>query len=158
MYKSIRALLFLLQPEKAHHFSTSVINAIVKVPGISFLLRKMYLLGHPKLSRTVAGLEFKNPIGLAAGFDKNAEYTHSFQHLGFGFLEIGTITPKPQPGNEAPRLFRLPKDHALINRMGFNNHGLEYAIQKLFILIQLSLTSIILLLSLFPSFKTSKVS
>lgn len=86
---------------------------------------------HPKLEQKLFGLTFKNPIGLAAGFDKNAEFIHEFQAMGFGFIEVGTVTPLAQPGNPEPRLFRLPEDEALINRMGFNNHGMTVAIKNL---------------------------
>ena len=131
MYKLLRSCLFLLPAEKAHHFTTGVLNMLCRIPGVGALIRTIFLIRDERLSRSVAGLKFSNPVGLAAGFDKNADYIHSFQNLGFGFLEIGTVTPKAQPGNERPRLFRLKKDNALINRMGFNNEGADYVVQKL---------------------------
>ncbi len=131
MYKLLRTFLFLLAPESAHAFTTSLFQGLCKIPGVPALFRAAYQVRHPNLKRQLFGLTFPNPVGLAAGFDKNADYLHAFQHLGFGFLEVGTITPKGQPGNEQPRLFRLKSDHALINRMGFNNEGLDYAVEKL---------------------------
>ncbi len=98
------------------------------MPGI---VKKLYTFEHPSLERTVAGLTFRNPVGLAAGFDKNAEMVDQLDALGFGFIEIGTVTPRPQPGNDKPRLFRLKKDDGLINRMGFNNKGAAVAAAKL---------------------------
>src|SRR3982751_598534 len=92
---------------------------------MKFLLRSLFVYEHGSLEKHILGLKFKNPIGLAAGFDKNALLIDELACLGFGFIEIGTVTPKPQPGNDKPRLFRLPKDQALINRMGFNNDGVE---------------------------------
>jgi len=131
MYKILRSLLFLLPAERAHHFTTSMLNVLCRIPGIAAFIRSLYVVKDDRLAKTIAGIRFPNPVGLAAGFDKNAEYIHSFKNLGFGFLEIGTVTPKAQPGNEQPRLFRLKKDNALINRMGFNNEGADYAVAKL---------------------------
>ena len=132
MYKLvIRPLLFLLSPEKAHHFTTSFFKTILKVPGISSLMRRLYCLEDDRLKRRLFGLEFKNPVGLAAGFDKQADLYNDFANLGFGFIEVGTITPKGQPGNLQPRMFRLKMDEGLINRMGFNNEGVEAAIRNL---------------------------
>ena len=131
MYSLIKALLFTMPPERAHHVTTSLLNMACKIPLIPNLLRALYQVNSPKLSRSLWGISFPNPVGLAAGFDKNASYLHAMKNLGFGFIEIGTITPKSQPGNPKPRLFRLPEDQALINRMGFNNEGMEAAIQKL---------------------------
>jgi len=95
------------------------------------LFRKAYVVHHPRLEREVFGLKFQNPVGLAAGFDKNAAYFNDLEHCGFGFIEIGTLTPKPQFGNDKPRLFRLKKDEAILNRMGFNNYGVDVAVEKL---------------------------
>lgn len=117
--------------EKAHHFTTSSLKTAFKIPFVKSIFKSIYCLEDPRLQRTVFGLTFKNPVGLAAGFDKNAEYIHDFAALGFGFIEIGTVTPLAQPGNPQPRLFRLKEDQALINRMGFNNEGMEYAKRNL---------------------------
>src|SRR5690606_27797836 len=102
-----------------------------KIWGVSPLIRKSFELNDSRLEREVFGLKFKNPVGLAAGFDKNAEYVSELAAFGFGFIEIGTVTPLPQPGNEKPRMFRLPVDNALINRMGFNNQGVGVAAHRL---------------------------
>jgi dihydroorotate dehydrogenase len=123
--------LFLLDPEKAHHFTFSSLKFSFKLPGIGILLKKLYNIEDTRLEKVVFGIRFKNPIGLAAGLDKDAVLINELGTLGFGFIEIGTLTPKAQPGNDKPRLFRLKKDNALINRMGFNNHGLESAVQRL---------------------------
>jgi dihydroorotate dehydrogenase len=127
----IRPLLFLLDPEKAHHFTFSSLKFSFKLPGMGVLLKKLYNIEDTRLEKVVFGIRFKNPIGLAAGLDKDALLINELSALGFGFIEIGTLTPKAQPGNDKPRLFRLKKDNALINRMGFNNHGLESAVQRL---------------------------
>ncbi len=127
MYGFLKLFLFRLNPEKAHHVALSAI----KIPGVSYLASKIYGKTHPALERTVFGLKFKNPVGLAAGLDKNATVFNEFGDLGFGFIEIGTVTPKPQPGNDKPRLFRLTKNEALINRMGFNNDGVVEAAKRL---------------------------
>ena len=121
MYHILRKLLFLFPAEKAHHLTF----ALIKLPGFSFFARLFYKMNHPGLKRTVFGLHFQNPVGLAAGLDKNALAYEEFGDLGFGFIEIGTVTPKPQAGNDQPRLFRLIPDEAIINRMGFNNFGVE---------------------------------
>jgi len=132
MYKVlIRPLLFMLSPERAHHFTFSMLKFLGAIPGVRPLLRSLYTIRHPSLERKVLGMTFPNPVGLAAGFDKDARLIDEFSCLGFGFIEIGTITPKAQPGNEKPRLFRLPADQALINRMGFNNEGAEAATIRL---------------------------
>ncbi|MBO6211786.1 MAG: dihydroorotate dehydrogenase (quinone), partial [Algoriella sp.] len=115
MYKHIKQILFQLQPEEAHHFVTRNLKNYAAFPGVGKLLNKFYQFNHPDLEREVFGIKFKNPIGLAAGFDKNAEYIEELNHFGFGFIEIGTVTPKPQPGNDAPRMFRLLEDEAIIN-------------------------------------------
>jgi len=132
VYKElIRPLLFQIDPEKVHTFSYSALQTAFKLPFSSKIAEKMYCLKDPKLEREVFGLKFPNPVGLAAGFDKNALLVDEFSHLGFGFIEIGTVTPRPQPGNDKPRLFRLPQDQAIINRMGFNNQGAETAAHRL---------------------------
>jgi dihydroorotate dehydrogenase len=127
MYKILKRFLFMLDPEKAHHLTFS----LLRLPGISSITSGMYAVSHPSLKRKVFGLEFPNPVGLAAGLDKDAIAFNELGKLGFGFIEIGTVTPKPQPGNDKPRLFRLKKDEALINRMGFNNHGAAAAAKRL---------------------------
>lgn len=127
MYKIIRFFLFLVDPEKIHYFTFWFIRTIHKVPGVRALICALYRVDDPRLKRTVFGIEFPNPVGLAAGFDKNAVLYDEFYSFGFGSVEIGTVTPLPQPGNDKPRLFRLPKDKALINRMGFNNFGADVA-------------------------------
>jgi len=131
MYQIAKSLLFKMPAEKAHHFTTKSLKAAFKVPFVKSIFKSVYSLEDPRLEREVLGLKFKNPVGLAAGFDKNAEFVHEFAALGFGFIEIGTTTPLPQPGNPQPRLFRLKKDLALINRMGFNNEGMLEAKKNL---------------------------
>ena len=132
MYKTIiRPLLFSLDPEKAHHFTFSYLKFIHKIPLVPALIRAIYKVEHPSLHREVFGLHFKNPVGLAAGLDKDAKLYQELSNLGFGFIEIGTITPKPQPGNPPKRLFRLIDDQGIINRMGFNNEGVEAAVKRL---------------------------
>lgn len=126
MYKLlIRPFLFLFDPEKVHHFTFKMIRITAAIPGVKFFRRKAYVVSDQKLKRNLFGLEFQNPVGLAAGFDKNAMLLNHWEDFGFGFIEIGTVTPKPQSGNPKKRLFRLKKDHAIINRMGFNNDGVE---------------------------------
>jgi dihydroorotate dehydrogenase len=132
MYKQlVKPLLFNLDAERAHHLVFDNLRRAARLPGAEALLRSLYDYQHPDLTREVFGLKFPNPVGLAAGFDKNAAFTDELATLGFGFVEIGTVTPRPQPGNPAPRLFRLPADEALINRMGFNNDGAEAVAQRL---------------------------
>lgn len=131
MYKLIRPLFFKLEPEAAHYSVTSGLRRILKVWGMKKLIKSTYAFEDKRLEKEVFGLKFKNPIGLAAGFDKNAEFIEEMSLLGFGFIEIGTLTPRPQPGNEAPRMFRLPSDEGLINRMGFNNKGVDVAATRL---------------------------
>ncbi len=129
MYKTIiRPILFLFDPEKVHHFTFALVGFLSKIPGVKSLWEYIYGYKSKDLKRELFGLKFENPVGLAAGFDKDARLIDEFATFGFGFIEIGTITPKAQPGNDKPRLFRLPKDKAIINRMGFNNEGLEAAI------------------------------
>lgn len=127
----IRPLLFRFSPEKIHDFIFTFLKIALNIPGISYVVKKIYEVNDPVLKRSVFGLEFKNPVGLAAGFDKDAELFNELGSFGFGFIEIGTLTPLAQPGNPKPRSFRLPVDKALINRMGFNNHGLEDAVKRL---------------------------
>lgn len=132
MYKSIiRPLLFKFDPEKIHHFTFGTLKNIFKIPGFTRWAQKRFCVENPKLKKNVFGLEFKNPVGLAAGFDKDAKLFKELSCLGFGFVEIGTLTPKPQPGNPKKRLFRLKGDNALINRMGFNNEGVDQAVERL---------------------------
>jgi len=132
MYKTIiRPILFRFQPETIHSFTFAVLKILSLIPGIPFIIRKIFQVNNPKLKRTVFGIDFLNPVGLAAGLDKDADLFDMLGYLGFGFVEIGTLTPEPQPGNPKPRAFRLKKDQALINRMGFNNNGLKSAIEKL---------------------------
>lgn len=131
MYKSfIRPLFFNFDPEKIHHFTFSLIRFSHKI-GFGSIFRSIYKIENPKLERELFGLKFPNPVGLAAGFDKDAKLYKELSDFGFGFIEIGTVTPKPQPGNEKPRLFRLREDSAIINRMGFNNGGVDEAVERL---------------------------
>lgn len=126
MYKAIlRPLFFLFDPEKVHYFTFRMIKIVNAIPGMGALNRKMFTLEDKRLERELFGLKFKNPVGIAAGFDKNAVLYNQLENYGFGFLEVGTATPKPQIGNPKKRLFRLKKDQALINRMGFNNLGAD---------------------------------
>ena len=129
MYKFIRSILFWFDAEQVHHFSMNSLKLLCNIPLIGYLVRKHYK--HSNDSVIVCGMKFKNHVGLAAGFDKNAKYLKELEILGFGFVEIGTVTPVPQNGNDRPRLFRLPKDKALINRMGFNNDGAEKVARRL---------------------------
>lgn len=132
MYKNIiRPILFWFDPEKVHYFSFSFLKLITKVPLISTIIKKKYTVENKKLERELFGIKFKNPVGLAAGFDKNAKLFRELSNFGFGFIEIGTLTPKPQEGNPKKRLFRLKKDQAIINRMGFNNDGVACAVENL---------------------------
>ena len=125
----LKPLLFLVNPERAHYLVAHGLRLIMKIPGVSLVFQFVYGFKHKNLAREVFGLRFENPVGLAAGFDKNAYLVDEYANLGFGFIEVGTVTPKAQAGNPMPRLFRLPKDEALINRMGFNNDGM-FAMQK----------------------------
>lgn len=132
MYKSlVRPLLFCLNPESAHHFTFSFLKTAFRIPGIYSVSKSIYSFHKKELGKTLMGLHFPNPVGLAAGFDKDAKLYRELGAFGFGFIEIGTLTPKSQPGNPAPRMFRLPADRALINRMGFNNGGAEAAAARL---------------------------
>lgn len=128
MYKHfLRPILFGFDAEKVHYFVVNLLKFFCKFPFAKTILRNLYEVKSPILERNIMGLTFKNPVGLAAGFDKNAEVISEMEALGFGFVEIGTLTPKPQDGNPKPRLFRVSEDSALINRMGFNNKGVETA-------------------------------
>lgn len=132
MYKLlIRPLLFLIDPERVHHLVFSSLRVLGSIPGFRACMRAVFRYDTEKLERTVMGLRFKNPVGLAAGFDKDARLIDELASFGFGFIEIGTLTPVGQPGNDKPRLFRLPQDQAIINRMGFNNEGVEAAVTRL---------------------------
>ncbi|GAO45001.1 quinone-dependent dihydroorotate dehydrogenase [Flavihumibacter petaseus] len=130
MYRLIRNLLFRFPTEPVHYFSMNSLQAACRVPGIRKQIARQF---QPKgnLAREVFGLTFSNPVGLGAGFDKNARWLTELEALGFGSIEIGTVTPRPQSGNDKPRLFRLPKDQALINRMGFNNEGVKVIAERL---------------------------
>lgn len=132
MYKSfIRPLFFQFDPEKIHHFTFSLVKFLNKIPGLSSLFRGMYVVKGEHLKRNVFGIEFPNPVGLAAGFDKDGKLFEELGNYGFGFIEVGTVTPIGQEGNPLPRLFRLPKDQGLINRMGFNNNGVDGLVERL---------------------------
>ncbi|MEZ7495970.1 quinone-dependent dihydroorotate dehydrogenase [Leeuwenhoekiella aequorea] len=131
MYKSIiRPLLFKYDPEKVHHFTFKSIRLLSGI-GLTKFLKPVFNVEDKHLERTVFGLKFKNPVGLAAGFDKDAKLFQELSDFGFGFVEIGTLTPKPQDGNPKKRLFRLKEDQAIINRMGFNNGGVDEAVKRL---------------------------
>ena len=132
MYKNIiRPVLFLFQPETIHHLIVNLLKFGFKIPGLSYIIKLYYTVNDNRLKTSFLGLEFKNPVGFAAGFDKNAEVYNQFSSFGFSFIEIGTVTPLPQPGNPKPRSFRLVKDKSLINRMGFNNYGVDNAVNQL---------------------------
>lgn len=132
MYKALlKPFFFLFQPEKAHHLTLRLFKLALVIPGINLIFKSAYQYRNDKLRKQCFGLDFPNPVGLAAGFDKDGQHMAAMQHLGFGFLELGTVTPKPQVGNPKPRLFRLPADEALINRMGFNNEGVDALVERL---------------------------
>ncbi|MFT4683598.1 MAG: dihydroorotate dehydrogenase [Urechidicola sp.] len=132
MYKLIiRPILFLFDPEKVHYFTFSFLKFIFKIPFVAYITLKTFSLENPKLERNLFGLKFKNPVGLGAGFDKNALMIPQLSNFGFGFIEIGTVTPKPQIGNPKKRLFRLKDDQGIINRMGFNNDGVDVIVERL---------------------------
>ncbi len=131
MYKFfVRPFLFFMNAERAHYFTFSLVRFLSKI-GFSGIFRALYVIEDSRLERELFGLKFKNPVGLAAGFDKDARLFNEFSNFGFGFVEIGTLTPKPQSGNPKPRLFRLKPDQAIINRMGFNNNGVFDAVERL---------------------------
>ncbi len=132
MYKPlIRKILFTFDPEQVHHLTFSALKLFFKIPLMGYFTKKIFQVRDNKLQRELFGITFKNPVGLAAGFDKNAVLFDEFENYGFGFVEIGTVTPKPQPGNPKKRLFRLVEDEAIINRMGFNNDGVEAIVERL---------------------------
>ena len=131
MYQFIKPLLFLLSPENAHKYTMQAFRFALRIPFSKKLFRYLYCVENQLLAIKVLGLTFPNPIGLAAGFDKDGKYFDAMPYLGFGFVEIGTVTPKAQDGNPKPRLFRLPEDQALINRMGFNNEGADFLAERL---------------------------
>ena len=131
MYNLLRSILFLFDPEKVHYFSMNGFKLLLKFPFVKKIFKAQFSIKNDQLKTTALGLKLNNPVGLGAGFDKNAKYLKELETLGFGFVEIGTVTPLPQAGNDKPRLFRLPKDKALINRMGFNNDGAEVIAERL---------------------------
>ncbi len=132
MYKFfLKPLLFLFDPEWVHYRVFALLKLVNRIPGMPLLIRAYYQVNDQRLERKLFGLTFPNPVGLAAGFDKDAKLFHELSNFGFGFIEIGTLTPKPQPGNPKKRLFRLPEDQGLINRLGFNNEGVTSAIERL---------------------------
>ena len=132
MYKLfVRPLLFCFDPEKVHYFTFSLIRFLNKIPLFSGLFQSLYEVKDARLEREVFGIKFKNPVGLAAGFDKDAKLYQELSNFGFGFIEIGTLTPVGQEGNPKKRLFRLKEDNAIINRMGFNNGGVKEAVERL---------------------------
>ncbi|HKG67292.1 MAG TPA: quinone-dependent dihydroorotate dehydrogenase [Segetibacter sp.] len=131
MYPLLRNILFNFDAEDIHHLSMNTIKNVSKVDMLQKLLAKGFQYHNPALEKQVFGLPFTNPVGLGAGFDKNALYIKEIETIGFGFVEVGTVTPLPQPGNNKPRLFRLPKDKAIINRMGFNNDGVKAVAARL---------------------------
>lgn len=132
MYKHfLRPVLFLIDAEKVHHLVFRLLAFCGKLPGVKSLWQTVFQYKHTQLERNLLGIHFKNPVGLAAGFDKDAKLVDELSSFGFGFIEIGTVTPRPQPGNDKPRLFRLKADQALVNRMGFNNGGVAAAAERL---------------------------
>ena len=132
MYKLfIRPVLFWFDPEKVHYFTFSLIRFLSKIPGFTSIFKALYVVNDKRLETEVFGLKFKNPVGLAAGFDKDAKLYQELSNFGFGFIEIGTLTPVGQEGNPKKRLFRLKQDSAIINRMGFNNGGVQAAVERL---------------------------
>jgi len=131
MYKIVRFILFFFNPEFIHNILFKLIKFTAMIPGVIWTWRLLFMVKDTRLEREVFGLKFENPVGLAAGFDKDAKLFDELGAFGFGFVEIGTVTPLPQQGNPKPRLFRLKQDHGLINRMGFNNSGIEAVTSKL---------------------------
>ena len=131
MYSILRKILFLFDAELIHEFSVFSIKLFNKIPLSDYIIKKFFYVDDKRLERNILGLKFKNPVGLAAGFDKNAECYNEFSNFGFGFIEIGTVTPIPQPGNPKKRIFRLVEDKSLINRLGFNNKGLSSIVNNL---------------------------
>ena len=131
MYLFLRKILFFFDPERVHYFTMNALSYILKLSFIRSIFKRKFLIENKNLVTKAFGIEFKNPVGVAAGFDKNAKYINELSYCGFGFIEIGTLTPKGQEGNQKKRLFRLKRDEAIINRMGFNNDGVVVAIDHL---------------------------
>lgn len=132
LYRAIiKPIFFSFDPETIHHFVFNLLKISSKIPGVSLIIKKIYKISDKQLETEVFGLKFANPVGLAAGFDKDAKLFNELGNFGFGFIEIGTLTPKGQSGNPKPRLFRISEDEALINRMGFNNNGVSAAVTRL---------------------------
>ncbi|MFK7772387.1 MAG: quinone-dependent dihydroorotate dehydrogenase [Saprospiraceae bacterium] len=132
MYKIfIKPFLFLFSAEKAHHLTIRLLKITLSIPIVSFLFKKSMELKDDRLKREIFGLTFQNPVGLAAGFDKDGKSYHAMSSMGFGFIELGTVTPQPQDGNPQPRLFRVKEDEGIINRMGFNNEGVHALVERL---------------------------
>jgi len=131
MYYLLRKILFSFDPEKVHYFTMDSLSLLLKIAPLRRLFKALFVVDDRVLETEIFGLKFKNPVGLAAGFDKNAKYINELSYCGFGFIEVGTLTPRPQDGNPKKRLFRLKEDHGIINRMGFNNEGVEMAIEHL---------------------------
>ncbi len=131
MYSIIKRILFLFDPEKVHYFIFDFLRIYLKIPGVKYFWKRMHKVESPLLETVVAGIKFPNPVGLAAGLDKNALLINELASSGFGFIEIGTVTPVGQPGNDKKRLFRLIPDEAIINRMGFNNDGADVVVERL---------------------------
>ncbi len=131
MYKILRFFMFFFEPEKVHYRAMSFLRILFKISFLKCLIRRVYSVENKQLELVLCGMKISNPVGLAAGFDKNGSFIDLLEPFGFGFIEIGTVTPMAQSGNEKPRLFRLKKDHALINRMGFNNQGIKSVVQNL---------------------------
>ena len=131
MYNLIRKILFRIDAEKVHYMVMNWLKIAYSIPFVRYFIKKFFVPRGRHLEKTLWGIKFPNPVGLAAGFDKDAKFTDQLACLGFGFVEIGTVTPVAQPGNPKPRLFRLPADQALINRMGFNNDGATAAANRL---------------------------
>lgn len=127
----LKPLFFRLAPEQAHHLTVKLLETTLKLPIVASVFRQRYQIKAAALRRQCFGIDFPNPVGLAAGFDKDGRYYQAMSQLGFGFVEIGTVTPRPQGGNPQPRLFRLPTDQGLINRMGFNNEGVDALVGRL---------------------------
>ncbi len=131
MYQVVKTILFWMDPEKAHNFTFKIIRLVLRIPGVKNIWRSVYVVEHKSLEREVFGISFPNPVGLAAGFDKDAKLYNELEYCGFGFIEVGTVTPLPQEGNPKKRLFRLIADQGILNRMGFNNGGVEPMIERL---------------------------
>ena len=130
-HRIIKPILFSLSIERAHRAVLGLLRLAGLIPGGRWLLGKCWAVRHPALEREVFGIKFSNPVGLAAGFDRDAEAFRELAAMGFGFVEVGTVTPRPQQGNPRPRVFRLPKDRAIVNRIGLSNRGLEHMIRQL---------------------------